>query len=282
MHLVTKILIVFAALFAVLLAALAMAFSYNAQQLRDSIMAERAESDAARTSLREAQTASQKEVANAKTSAEQAVSRANAMQTDLANALNERAKLVNDLKTAQLERDRFMNESQGGVTRLQTSTELSKSLQDENAKLRADYIRQSKELTDLMVRISELDSQNQVMTQNVRALQEQLADAAAAASRKAAAGADASSGTEMTTGPLITARVSKTAKAPSGDDLAFITAGSSAGLKAGQALNITRGNKYIGKLVILTADVNEAVGKIDVLGTGNTVMADDTVLSRVN
>jgi hypothetical protein len=76
--------------------------------------------------------------------------------------------------------------------------------------------------------------------------------------------------------------VSKTAKAPSGDDWAYISAGSAAGLKPGQSLNIVRGNKFIGKLIIITADVNQAVGRIDTLGAANTVMADDTVLSRIN
>ena len=133
-----------------------------------------------------------------------------------------------------------------------------------------------------VVRLADLESQNQVATQNLRALQEQMADMVAAANKTANTPSTARSGVEITTGALITARVSKTAKAPSGDDLAFISAGSAAGLKPGQRLNIVRGGKYIAALVIITADVNEAVGRIDTLGTANSVMAEDTVLSRVN
>jgi hypothetical protein len=258
-----------------------MAYSYNAQQLRDQIYAERAERDAATTALREAQATATTSLAKAKTDAEQAVARANSATTDLATARNERAKLMADLTSAQIERDRFMNESAGKDQRLGVATTLAVSLQEQNTKLAAEYQRMSKEQSDLLVRLSDLESQNQVMTQNVRALQEQLADAASAASKKASTTIDARAGAEMLAGPLVTARVTKTEKAPSGDDIAVISAGSSAGLKAGQRLNIVRGNKYIGALIILTADVNQAVGRIDTLGTGNTVMADDTVLSRV-
>ena len=47
-------------------------------------------------------------------------------------------------------------------------------------------------------------------------------------------------------------------------------------------MNIVRGSKYIGNIVILTADVNEAVGKVNLLGGASPVLADDTVLSRLN
>lgn len=282
MHLVTKILIVFAALFAVLLAALAMAFSYNAQVIRDSVAAERTEKMAAVVSLNESQTSMQKEVANAKQTSEQAVAALNAMRNDYATAMNERSKLQADLKTAQLDAARFMNESSGKDARLQTLTQLVASLNDENGKLRSEYVRLSKEQTETQVRLADLESQIQVATQNLRATQEQMADMVAAANKAGNTASTARTGTEIVTGPIITAKVSKTAKAPSGDDLAFISAGSAAGVKAGQRLNIIRGGKYIGALIILTADVNEAVGRIDTLGTSNTVMADDTVLSRVN
>ncbi|MFT3685894.1 MAG: hypothetical protein QM783_13395 [Phycisphaerales bacterium] len=281
MHLVTKILIVFAALFAVLLAALSMAFSYNAEQLRNQISAERAERDAANSALREAQATATTSLAKAKTDAEQAVARATAAETDKANALNERAKLMADNKSIQLERDRFMNESAGKDQRLQVATELAKSLQDQNTKLAGEFQRISKENADMLVALSDLQSQNQVMTQNVRALQEQLSDAANAASSKATAAVDPRAGAEMTAGPLVTARITKTTKSQSGDTLAVISAGANAGVKVGQRLNIVRGNKFVGALVILQADANESVGRIDTLGTGNSAMADDTVLSRV-
>lgn len=282
MHLVTKILIVFAALFAVLLAALAMAFSYNAQTIRESVNAERAEKAAAMSNLNVSQTAWQTELATAKTNAEQAIAASTAMRNELASLMNERSKLQADLKAAQLEAASAGNESKGKDARLQTVTEMAKALNDENAKLRADHVRMAKEQTETLVRLSELESQNQVATQNVRSLQEQMADMVAAQNKSAAKPGDTRSGVEVTTGPLVTARVTKTAKAPSGDELAFITAGSAAGLKVGQSLNVVRGNKFIGKVVLQHVDLNEASGRIDTLGTANAVMADDTVLSRVN
>lgn len=282
MHLVTKILIVFAALFAVLLAALAMAFSYNAETLRDSINAERAQNAAYVVSLNASQTTWQTDLANAKTKLEQAAKEKSDMEKDLATAQNERAKLMADLRAKELEAASFMNESKGKDTRLATMTQILASLNEENASLRGEHVRLSKEMTETGVRLADLESQNQVANQNVRSLQEQMADMVAAAAKKNTTASTGSFGTEITTGPLITARVSKIAKAPSGDDLAFISAGSQAGIKPGQRLNIVRGNKYVAGLVITNVDVNSAVGRIDTLGTSNTVAAEDTVLSRVN
>ena len=282
MHLVTKILIVFAALFAVLLAALAMAFSYNAQTIRDSVMAERAESAAARTALNEAQTAATKEIANAKQASEQANAALNAMRTDYANMQNERSVLQANLKAKELEADKAKNESSAKDARLDTLTKLVAAVTGENAALRTDFVRLSKEGTEKDVALADLQSQVQVATQNVRATQEQMADMITAQNKAATSGTGSRSGTEVTTGPLITAKVSKTAKAPSGDELAFISVGSAAGVKVGQKMNIVRGGNFVGTLVILTADVNEAVGRISMLGADAKVMADDTVLSRVN
>jgi len=281
-HLVTKILIVFAALFAVLLAALAMAFSYNAQVIRDSVAAERAETAAAKVLLNEAQTAAQKEIANAKSTAAQSDAALTAMRTDYGNLQNSVAKLQADLKAAELAVASARAESAGKDARLATLTQLLSQLNDENGKLRSEYVRVSKEQTETQVRLADLESQLQVATQNLRATQEQMADMVASQTKTATGGAASRSGTEITTGPVITARVSKVAKAPSGDDLAFISAGSAAGIKSGQRLNIVRSGRFIGALVILTTDVNEAVGRIDTLGTENTVMAEDVVLSRVN
>jgi multidrug efflux pump subunit AcrA (membrane-fusion protein) len=281
-HLVTKILIVFAALFAVLLAALAMAFSYNAQSLRDNIDNERAAKMAAYAQLNESQTAAQKEVANAKQAAEQATTRANAIQTDYANAKNERDKLMADLNAAQLDAAKARAESSGKDARLQTLTQLVASVNEENGKLRTEYVRLSKEGTEKDVRLADLESQIQVAVQNLRATQEQMADMVAAANKATAGTADNRRGTEFLAGPLVTGKVSAVTKAPSGDELATISVGSTAGVKVGQRMNIVRGGKFVGGLVIMTVDTTSAIGRIDLLGSSNKVMAEDTVLSRLN
>ncbi|HYD00811.1 MAG TPA: hypothetical protein VEB22_06245, partial [Phycisphaerales bacterium] len=226
MHLVTKILIVFAALFAVLLAALAISFSYNAQRLRESIDAERADKTAAVAALNEAQTAWQKEIANAKQASEQAVARVNAMQNDYSTIQNERSQLQAKVRTTELERDAYQNESKGKDARLDTLTKLTASLNEENAKLRSEFLRLSREGTEKDVRLADLESQNLVAIQNQRSLQEQMADMVAAANKASASTSNTRGGTEYTAGPLVTAKVTKITKAPSGEDLATISAGS--------------------------------------------------------
>lgn len=282
MHLVTKILIVFAALFAVLLAALTMAFSYNAQSIRDSVAAERAEKLAAIANLNESQTTAQKETTNAKAEAERLSTQLAALKNDYANLQNERNTLQAAVKSAQIAAEQERNASIGKDARLQTVTQLVAAVSGENKTLRDEHVLMAKRESDYFVRIGDLESQNQVLTQNLRAVQEQMAAMKEAANKSTATASASRSGTEITTGPLITGRVSKTAKAPSGDDLAFISVGSAAGLKEGQRLNITRGNQFIAGLIIIKADVNEAVGRVDKMNKDVAVMADDTVFSRID
>lgn len=292
MHLVTKILIVFGALLSVLLAGLTMAYTFNAQAIRDSVDREKAYVAAATADLNNERTKYGQDLAAARLANEQLSKQLEAATSDFQRLSGQHSTLTNEREEAKLEAARAQADSRGKDERLALQTSLVAALQAEASEARKAQLDMAKRETELMTRLNELESSNQVLTQNVKALQEQLAEQKLAASKMTAAPRSGSESTfvsgptlggfEVSSGALVTARVRKTVRAESGDDLAFISAGSSSGLKVGQKLSIVRDGRFLAALILTAVDSSEAAGRIDRLGRSVDIMADDLVLSRVN
>ncbi len=297
MHVVTKILIVFGALLAVLLAALSMAFASNADAIRRSVDSERSSRMAAMSDLNLERTKNSSALA-ASTSAKEAADATVARLTnELATYINERSKLQDEARQAKLDAERFRNQAAGKDQVVQTSTKLAEGLSSEVQTLRDRTLAAARREAELQERLAELEAQNQVLSQNVRSLQEQLSETRSAAAPASAsttsagatdannvtaalAAANARAGVESA-GPLVSGRVRKLTRAENGEDLAFITLGSSSGLKVGQRLHIVRDGRFVASLVITVVDAAEAAGRIDRLGRSVDVLENDMVLSRV-
>ena len=292
MHVVTKILIVFGALLAILLAALSMAFAANAGTIRDSVAGEAAGRIAAMAALDLERTKVATEISRIKSEKEVADGQVKTLTDQIKTLQEERNRLLAESSQAKLDAERARNLAAAKDGVLQTNTKLIETLSNEANSLRTRGLDSAKREAELTERLSELESQNQVLTQNIRAIQEQLAEAkssmnAAPASSSASAGVAAlpasvaSSGVESF-GPLVSARVRKVTRAENGEDLAFITVGSSSGIKAGQRLHIVRDGRFVASLVITVVDAGEAAGRIDYLGRSVSVAENDMVLTRVN
>lgn len=289
MHVVTKILIVFGALLSILLAALAMAFASNANTIRGDVGAEISNRNAAITALDLERTKTSSELARLKAEMEAVAGNISKFKQENETLSAERNKLMTEASQAKLEAERSRNLAAAKDGILQTNTKLVEALSTEANTLRTRGLDAAKREAELTERLSELESQNQVLTQNVRALQEQLAEARTASNRgtaTAATGATssvaASSSGSESFGPLVSGRVRKVTRAENGEDLAFITIGSSSGVKTGQRLHIVRDGKFIASIVITVVDAGESAGRIDRLGRTVDVLADDVVISRVN
>lgn len=291
MHVVTKILIVFGALLAILLAALSMAFAANAGTIRDSVAGEASSRMAAMSELNLERTKMSNEIARIKGEKEVADGQVKTLTDQIKTLQEERNRLLAESSQAKLDAERARNLAAAKDGILQTNTKLIETLSGEANSLRTRGLDSAKREAELTERLSELESQNQVLTQNIRAIQEQLAEAKssikaapAASSGSASAALPASvatSGVESF-GPLVSARVRKVTRAENGEDLAFITVGSSSGIKTGQRLHIVRDGKFVASLVVTVVDAGEAAGRIDYLGRSVTVAENDMVLTRVN
>jgi archaellum component FlaC len=286
-HVVTKILIVFGALLSILLSALAMAFASNANTIRGDVGSEISARQAAIAALDLERTKTSSELARIKAEMEAVAGNIGKFKQENETLSAERNRLMAEASQAKLEAERSRNLAAAKDGILQTNTKLVEALSTEANTLRTRGLDSAKREAELTERLSELESQNQVLTQNVRALQEQLAEARSAGSATASSGATAAvaaapSGGVESFGPLVTGRVRKVVRAENGEDLAFITVGGSSGVKVGQRMHIVREGNFVASLIITVVDSGEAAGRIDRLGRSVDVLADDKVLSRVN
>lgn len=283
MHIVTKILVVAAAILCVLLAALTMAYAANA----DAVVRDNAR-------LRQ-------EVSTANTQASGQVSRANeekqvVMQknADLSNQLaqlegqvrqlqSERATLQTEKSRAESERDSIKNQIGSLGATSDTQARLIENYRNEVSKLRDNELGWKRREIELNDRLSDLESQREVLEGSVRALQEQLAEARRQIEQGGAAAASASSGPREPFSPTfaITGRVTRVqTDMATGKPVATINVGSSNQIRENMKLAIVRGDKFVANIVVKRVDLQWALGEIDYLGQGGgTVQEGDVVRS---
>lgn len=281
MHIVTKILVVFAAIFSVLLSALTLAFATNADALKTAVKDKDAVISQLRTDLRDAvQVEAERAaaLARAKEAAEEALSRS---QNEMKALQNERATLKTQVETA-----RFAEQSvQNQVTKLTATSEANagiiKALNDELVQVRGALVAGSRREAELVDRLNDLEQQRQVLEQSTRALQEQLAEARLAVNqaKQNPGGTTATNVAFVDRGPIVRARVVKVTVGPLGD-FAEINEGANLNLKPNQKLTILRDGNFVANLVLTQVEAQSAVGKVDKLGRTVEIRADDIVLSR--
>lgn len=281
MHTVTKILVVFAAILAVLLAALTMAYSVNASKVVGDY---RAAEDRANTAKSQANNA----VADAQTALA-------AAQNELQEQKNAFAHLENQIRTLAAEKSdltRRAQQAEGDRDRDRaalalmaasndTQASLIKNYSDEVTRLREGQLAANREKIQLEDRINDLEGQLEVAVANTRALQEQLVEV----QRTLQAGGGVRVGDTAATGdPVaptfqVAGRVTQVSKDVSGRDAATINLGTNNRLKENMQLSIFRGEKFIGHLVIVRTDLQSSLGVVQYRGGTQPVQAGDEVKS---
>lgn len=283
MHIVTKILVIAAAILCVLLAALTMAYAANA----DAVVRDNAR-------LRQ-------EVSTANTQASGQVSRANSEKQEVvqlnASLSNQIAQLEGQVRQLQSERstltsektraenDRASAESKIGSLGATSDTQarLIENYRTEVSKLRDNELGWKKREIELNDRLSDLESQREVLEGSVRALQEQLAEARRQIEQGGAAAASAAPGSREPFSPTfpVTGRITRVqTDMATGKPVATINVGTTNQIRENMKLAIVRGDKFVANIVIKRVDLQWALGEIDYLGQGSgTVQEGDVVRS---
>ncbi|MBA4120840.1 MAG: hypothetical protein C0513_09150 [Isosphaera sp.] len=284
MHITTKILIVLGALLSVALSSLTIAYTANADTLRQQIDAERQAKDTANADLSLERTRSQTDLADARQRAENAESARDQLQSQINDLMQERARLINEAALAKLEAERIGNQIQSLGSTAETQQTLLSSLNEENSALRKRLTDGAQREVQLIDRQNELEGQRQVLQQNVRALTEQLNEARLAI-QNARSGGNAQGNArpiEALFGPRVDTRVRSIARAPNGDELVTIAAGSASGLRENIKLTVFRdGEGFLANLILTRVDITESVGRLDKLGRDVTIREGDLVTSRI-
>lgn len=281
MHIVTKVLVVFAAVLSLLLAALTIAYSVNSDRIVNSYRGEVASRIAATQAASDAVTRAVEETTRLNAAIASLNNETASLEARVRELQTENAGLITDVKTGEVARSSFENKiAQLGET-TKTQADLIEGYRDEVTTLRVNELDFRKKEIELVDRLNDVESQREVLEQNVRALQEQLVAARQSIEQGVAGDAAAGArGPVQFTGPLTRGRIVKTMKDPStGSTLAQIDLGTNNQVRENMQLYIARGNEFLANLVIIQADLRSAVGRIE-LQQGE-VRAGDVVQTRL-
>lgn len=288
MHWLTKAFVLAAAVLAVLLSALTIAYSSNA----DKIVGDYYDEQARRTSAEalaqgaESKFASERAELNAKVAV---LGRdITSLQTQTSQLQSENAKLLMAKNSAEDERRLTLSKLDELQITARTQASLIQSYRDETTTLRGSEQRSQREKNEMGDRISDLEAKREVLEQSLRSLQEQLAEArtglenalSGATATKTAAG----SGEAFTfSGPIIRGRVDEVgADAATGSTLVKINVGSADNVRDSMKFYVVRGNDFVGTLTVVKTDLKHSIAKVTLTGGNGAVTTSDMVLSRIS
>ena len=285
MHILTKVLVFVAAILAVFLSALTISYASNAHKITQSLSDAQLEVLAARASLaewgtREARWNSEKE---------EAVSRFAKAAADLQVELSQLRSENANLKAGKAQAEAARESIAGKIAEL---SELAKSQQTllstfsgQLASARKSELDLRSQALGLESKLSDIQSQNEVLDSTVRALREQLAEAKRIQDSGGAATASTGGAAEpfVYTGELIQGRGERITADPStGKTLAKINVGTNSNIRENMKLFVIRDGSFVANLIIEKTDLQWAIGRIDTLGRQVTVGQGDLVWSRTN
>ncbi len=287
MHFVTKILVVAAAVLAILLAALTIAYSSNA----DRIVGSYHDMEAVKTAT-EASMAAQSAIHGTQEANNQAkIAALNNQMTQLQSTLNsllaENSKLTVEKNAAVTESKLMLSKFNELQTTASTQASLIQSYRDETTTLRKNELSFNRQSVEMNDRISDLDAKRDVLEQSVRALQEQLAEARTAMEKAQSGVSTIASGNSVesfvSAGPLVTGRIDElSTDTLTGATMVKINVGSNDSVKDNMKFFVVRDGKFIGTITVVRTDLKFAVGKVSLLADKSNVQTSDMVLSRIN
>jgi uncharacterized protein (DUF3084 family) len=281
-HVLTKVLVVFAAILSVALSALVIAYAVNTDRiaadygnmLRARQVAENQLSDQlAQWNTEKVRLNAQLNQANAEKAQQQA--RITSLEGERANVLADKAKAVAQAQEIQ---NKIADLSETS----KTQAKIIESYHDEVSTLRASENKFRVTQAELDDRINDLESQREVLEQNYRALQEQIAEAKRAQEQLLSGNKAGSDQPFVSTGPIINGRIEAVQIDPSNKKtIAKINVGTNDRVAKNMQFAVVRGDQFLGNLVVTDPDLKWSVGVVNTLGKPVEVKEGDLVVSRL-
>ncbi|TVQ30900.1 MAG: hypothetical protein EA376_11600 [Phycisphaeraceae bacterium] len=277
MHWLTKILAVFAAVLSILLAALSIAYSANADRITSQFQSERLAKEEMRTQLQAERAAQAGRESSLQGQIDDLEVQSREMRRDKELLQREQGRLLAEAKTAEAATLAIQSRIDQLAATGQTQASLIETMYDEVARLRQNELTFAQREVQLADRVNDLSAQLEVAMESNRALQERLADLRRQLDTGTAVASSGRDARDRVHSP-VTARVTNVRRDPaSGAIMAQIDAGTSDRIEPGMELTISRENRFVAKLVVETADLNVASGRIDTLNRGGDVRRGDLV-----
>jgi|TARA_R110002072_G_scaffold127949_3_gene265463 hypothetical protein len=284
-HILTKVFVLFAAVLSIMMAALAISFSVNADRILADYDSALEKAQAAETSL-SAYKAIETQAKNtltenlARLQDELASRDSNLRRLEAANS-----ELRISLRQAESERVSITSKiAQLGVT-TETQANIISDYKDELSRLRLDERNYRDEKIDLEKQLGDLESQVIVYEQVKRALQEQLEEVRRLVDNPGGSAATAMGDNRPNEipGSPISGRVDEVRTDPNtGDLLVKINLGTNDRITNNARMYVHRGNTtYLGELVVFRVDMNHAVARVAYMVPGQGIREGDQVLSKL-
>lgn len=275
MHILTKFLVVAAAILSVLLSGMSITYAANVSKVKADLANVKAQVAQARIAAEESNAEIEREKAGAESQLQAILQERNQLATSRDALKSEIARLqaeVNKLQLLSVTHEARIDEFRAVI---ETNTEIMKVQSDELVSVREDLVRKTRREIELSDRVNELEAQNDALAAANRNLIERLAEA------EGRGGSSVAGGTRTPVTPAgFRARVTGVSQSPSGSDLIQIDAGTSDGLAADMKLDIVRNGSWVASVVLSRVDLNESVARIDFISQGNEVRSGDTVQAR--
>jgi small-conductance mechanosensitive channel len=277
-HIVTKVLVVFAAVLAVLLSALTMAYAVNSDRIVASIASERDQRQAVQTQLTQASAQAGEERAALSRSLDETRREIASRESKIRDLESERSTLRTQVEKADARAEAIRGEIGQLNASVGTLTRLTENYRDEVTQLRDNELGYRRREIELVDRINDLESQREVLEQSTRALQEQLAEARRAIETQGVTAGAAGRTAAYTPSISINGRVTNVIKDPAtGKPMAMINVGANNSVRENMQLVITRNGQFVGNLIITRTDLQWSLGEIDYLGRKVEVLTGDIV-----
>lgn len=275
MHVLSKVFVVFAAILSVLLSALTIAYASNSGRLVAEYQTSQGRATSASTALGLERTQSSERAGVLTTQIADIQGIVTNLNTQLASLQQERAQLESDLQDAVTSRDSLeANISQFRET-IETQTNLIAAFRSELTTLRDNELAFRRARLELEDRISDLESQNEVLTQTNRGLQEALVTA-----QQGQLGSRGNTGGGTPTGREISGRVSSVNNdAATGRQFVQISLGTADGVRVGSRIIVQRPNLFIANVEVTRVELQSCVAEVRQMNTGgNTIQSGDTAV----
>lgn len=285
MHILTKVFVLFAAVLSILMAALSISYTVNA----DRIVAD----------YRNAQANAEKATGDLATFRTQQGNLMAALEQDALSARNELASRDADirrleaanselrigLRSAESDRASITSKIAELGVAVETQAKIIDEYKNELSRLRQAELDYRDEKIDIEKQLSDLESQVIVYEQVKRALEEQLSEVrqALANARNPGAGSGAAAAVTEVAGAVVRGKVDQVMTDPAtGELLLKINLGTNDRIRQNNRLYVHRNNTtYLGEVVIFQVDLNHAIGRMNYTAEGQSIRAGDEVLSRL-
>lgn len=281
MHILTKILVVFAAVLSLALAALTSSYAMNRDSITDAYKSAIADRDKAKANYN----TQSSQFAEERQKLQQQV---NDLQDQLGRVENSRREVESQLAALRLEARGAVDRADS-VTRqiadlgktTDTQAELITSYTNEVRALREESLAIRNENIALLDRINDLESQNEVLIQSNRSLQVTIAELQDQATGEVASASITGGEPQALQGDLVVGKV-REVRTSNGQQYAEVDLGSRDRMRENVKLHITRNGQFVANIVIIRTDLQSSVGRVDTLGNAQAeVRPGDTVLSSL-